>query len=269
MSLPNSVYDLYRDRAVLWVEDELTREALTMLWGPTPGVAVAIAGSKDGVRALVSATPGHRAKKVFGLVDRDFDAPKSVGRIVQTARHEFENELLDFDVIADLSPTPVSAADVEAYAKAHAQGLVPWIACKNTLQVAKEQVRTAFPSDPPLTLSSLGAAADFVLSSVEWRRAPAAWGEWSERARVERELGEWEAMYTASLTTGRWVDSLPGKELFRALRGAAHLGLSAGSLPKASAAQKDLDLAKRICRAMIERDRVPTFVTELRLQLTR
>lgn len=62
MSLPNSVYDLYRDRAVLWVEDELTREALTMLWGPTPGVAVAIAGSKDGVRALVSATPGHRAK---------------------------------------------------------------------------------------------------------------------------------------------------------------------------------------------------------------
>ena len=52
-------------------------------------------------------------------------------------------------------------------------------------------------------------------------------------------------------------------------RGAAHLGLSAGSLPKASAAQKDLDLAKRICRAMLERDRVPAFVTELRIRLTR
>lgn len=266
MSVPNSVYDLYRDRVVLWVEDELTREALTMLWGPTPGVAVAIAGSKDGVRALVNGAPAHRAGRIVGLVDRDFDRPKAGGVIVQTERHEFENELLDFEVLASLTPSKAPAEEIEALAKTHAEGLLPWVACKATLQVAKEAVRAEFPADPSTTLASLDAAADFITGSVEWRLAPAAWGEWSTRPRIERELADWAETFRASLTTRAWCDEFPGKEVFRHLRGHARLRLP-GSAGAASPAQKDLDLAKRVVRAMVDRGRVPRAVSALRERL--
>jgi hypothetical protein len=66
--MADTVYELYRSGKVVWVEDELTREVLTILWGPCR-FHVAIGGSKDGVAALVAGAPmslGSVKKSVSG-----------------------------------------------------------------------------------------------------------------------------------------------------------------------------------------------------------
>lgn len=235
---------LYRTSVVLWVEDELTRSALLRAWGPTKGLSVHVAGRKENVRALARSAATLR---VSGLVDRDFDAPlpgawsEPKRTLFTTDGHEFENDLLDFDVIARVSANGTPAATIEASAQAHATTLIP--------------------SDPGVgTVADLARAADYVLSSPGWSNAPAAWGRWKIRAHVEGRIADEARRLDATLTDGSWREHFSGKEILRWVRG-RDFGLDA--MPAVGHA-RDANLALRVVRAMEDMGRIPPSWIALR-----
>jgi hypothetical protein len=269
VSSVDSVYDLYRNSPVVWVEDELTRDVLVTLWGPSR-IAVAVAGTKNGVRALVQGAPRDRAPRIVGYVDRDFDrsnrdrwkTPEC--RIFCSVGHECENDLLDFEALAAASNRGVSAQELEAAARVYATQLVVWMACKATLRTAKEHIQGTFPGDPPLgRVPDLAAAESYILSSPAWSNGPAAWRDWSGAHHVHNELERHETTYRDSLTTTRWLALFSGKEILRHLRGQNQLGLES-SVAKSNSLTRDLDLARRITRKMVDQDRIPPALLELR-----
>ncbi len=269
MSSVDSVYDLYRNSPVVWVEDELTRDVLVTLWGPAR-IAVAVAGTKSGVRALVQGAPRDRAPRIVGYVDRDFDRPNRDRwntpqcRVFCSVGHECENDLLDFEALAAASNRGASAQDLETAALERATQLVVWMACKATLRTAKEHIQGAFPGDPPLgSVTDLASAETYILASSAWSNGPAAWREWSGAHHVRNELERHETTYRDSLTTGQWTALFSGKEILRHLRGQNQLGLES-SIARGNSLSRDLDLAKRVTRKMVDLNRVPPALSELR-----
>ena len=103
----------------LWVEDELTRIVLSYFWDDDR-IRVLNASGRPGVEHLVRAAPrSFVGKNVVGLVDRDFsqtrpgDWTSPEKYVLYTPAHEFENLLLDFEVLSVLSGRD-SAATIEA-----------------------------------------------------------------------------------------------------------------------------------------------------------
>lgn len=277
MSAADSIYDLYRaQRGFLWVEDELTQEALRILWGQT-GVAIAVAGSKKSVLGLVNGAPEELKDRVLGLVDCDFESSNyptwsamGAGRVYRTDVLEFENYLLDFEALAAESRAvpKKSAADVELVARTAAAKHVWWMACRRTLDDAKREVQGSFPSDPAIVaVSNASDATQHILSSTAWKTVPAAWASW-DAARVMKCVNEWEAVYRGLLGAAKWAGDFSGKELFRAVRSDRTLvmtGESKKRLP--SEAQRDLDFARRVVGRIKAMNRVPAPLAQLRAHL--
>jgi hypothetical protein len=151
-----SVYDLYRGKASLWVEDELTRESLSELWGNS-GIGIHVANSKDAVKHMVAGTPKKLEHKVYGLVDCDFEQPDEAScngtgkRVFRTPCHEFENLLLDFDVLATLARDDFDAEMLRSRAEQRVRELLWWMSCKATLREIRGTLVVNFPGDPRQT----------------------------------------------------------------------------------------------------------------------
>src|SRR4051812_30958548 len=100
-----TVYDLYRGKVKVWVEDWLTHSVLTELWHDAD-LGVIVADGKPAVHHMVRSAPRPLRSKVYGIVDRDFDEDnqKDWSRpdctVLRLPAHEFENLLLDFEVLS-------------------------------------------------------------------------------------------------------------------------------------------------------------------------
>jgi len=122
-----TIFDLYRGRLNVWVEDDLTRVILTDTWQDR-NFHVLSAGGSEAVRYMVrAATTTHILKDlVVGVVDRDFEDDTSDwslpdARIFVLPVHELENLLLDFEVLAALAGKTAAGLYQVALTYAHSQ----------------------------------------------------------------------------------------------------------------------------------------------------
>lgn len=261
--LKTTVADLY-DVApcTLWVEDDLTRVVLTDFWNDNQ-IRVLSAAGKDGVQHLVNAAPHHlRGSSVVGLVDRDL-APEypegweeAGGAILHTNVHEFENLLLDFDVLSALSGRqPKPAAEIKDIARKFAERIRWWMVCKRVLHELSHELSAYFPSDPPVpnasALMDRDAAVEHLRGSKYWKEHQAVLRTWSPPSYIERKIDEWGNTYGEHLSSGEWLRSFSGKEIFRHVRSEVK-GLARLAAGKTEA-QNDEDLGKRIARLLRDR----------------
>ena len=266
----STVYELYRSATVVWVEDELTREVLTILWGPCR-LHLAVAGSKAGVSALVAGAPPALKGRVFGVEDLDFakgnrDAWASAP-VLRLEVHEAENLVLDAGCLSALAVehrAQCTPQDLEREMTAIAQGMVAWMACRATLRTMAESIQ--FPGDPGVAdVPDLARASAYITGHAAWRSTPQVWQTWAVASKVSSELASWEGIYRSAIGSGEWHTLFSGKELLRALRGVGRFRLDA--TPKSvsrTGAERDLDLARLLARKMVELRRIPPWVTELR-----
>ncbi len=84
-----TISTLYNAPAVLWVEDELTRDYLSHLWQNDPDIKFCIAGGIGNVNSAVHDARAKGYRHVFGVRDRDFK---------KTNRHRWENDQSDISV---------------------------------------------------------------------------------------------------------------------------------------------------------------------------
>lgn len=239
----------------LWVEDDLTRVVLTDFWGDQQ-IRVLSAAGKDGVHHLVNAAPPElRGKSVIGLVDRDL-APNYPsewedrgGGILRTSTHEFENLLLDFDVLSALSGRETTpAAAIQDVAREFAKRIKWWMVCKRVLDELCRDMSAYFPGDPPIpnatALMDRDAAMKHIRASKYWSEHKTLLRTWDSERYVERKIDEWVLTYDGHLTTDEWLRSFSGKEIFRYVRSEVK-GLSKLAHGKTET-QNDEDLGKRI-----------------------
>jgi hypothetical protein len=266
-----TLFALYRAPLTVWVEDPLSHSVLTALW-QDPRINVVITQGKPGVRHMVRSNPDPARYCVCGVVDRDFDDdneadwPSAGCRIFHLPAHELENLLLDFEVLAALTKG-VTAAAIRAAAHERAVKLRWWMVHKAVLREMQQELGAGFPGDAP-THGVLLSASDVerrLRTSAYWTDHEAALKSWVEKTRLDdriRELGE---QGKADLDGDAWTQSFSGKEIFRHLR--SHVrGLDEAPIrpPNPSAAERDLDLGKRIARQMKDMQRVPAKLMELR-----
>lgn len=265
----------HRGRAKVYVEDPLTHMLLTDVWH-VPRIKIEVTRGRMGVLHMAQATTIAAHGEVFGVVDSDFDPHNetewnsSACRVFRLPVHEVENLLLDFDVLATLSQesrrrTPETAAQIRTRARDHATGLVSWMACRAVLRAMQQALGDAFPADPAQhECRSLDASADWIAARPYWVTHAAALARWQPPGEIRRELDTWEAMYRSTLEDGSWVREFSGKELFRYLRShVPGLDTRPASAPTASAADRDLDLARRVVGCMKAQGRHPEVLTRL------
>lgn len=271
--MADTVYELYRNAIIVWVEDELTREVLTILWGACP-LHLAVASSRAGVRALVAGAPPKLKRRVFGVEDLDFAKGNrdqwSTADVVRLEVHEAENLVLDpvcLSAVATSNGAACTTQDFEAEMRSLAERMVAWMACRATLREMAERLQ--FPSDPGVAdVPDLTRAAAYIQSHPAWSVSPRLWAASAHPGALARKLAEWEGLYRSAIGSSDWHALFSGKELLRALRGNGRFRLDA--TPKRltrTPAERDLDVAVVLARKMVEMNRVPQWVTELRSAL--
>lgn len=266
----DTVYELYRSAVVVWVEDELTREVLTILWGSCR-LHVAIAGSKAGVSALVAGAPPALKGRVYGVDDLDFAKSNrsswGSADVLHLDVHEAENLVLDSECMASIARergATVTPEEFDAAMRGVASGMVPWMACRATLREISEGLR--FPDDPRVAeVPDLDAAVRHIQSHPAWSQSPTTWTRWSSTPTLRGALDGWERLYRDSIGEPSWCDRFSGKEILRALWSDRRLRLD-GTPRKVvrTSAERDLDVARSIAHRMVAMGRVPTMVMELR-----
>ncbi|MEP7124140.1 MAG: DUF4435 domain-containing protein [Byssovorax sp.] len=266
-----TLFSLYRAPLNVWVEDPLSHSVLTALWRD-PQINVVITQGKPGVRHMVRSNPDPERYCVYGLVDRDFDDDNQAQwsnagcQILHLPAHELENMLLDFDVLASLAKDTTVAA-IEAVAHQRAVAMHWWMVHKAVLREMQRELGAGFPEDVKVDDTLLNAA-DVALrlrSSAYWTDHAAALKLWIEPAKLDDRIQAWGQQLDSDLAGNAWKETFSGKEIFRHLR--SHVrGLDEAPIrpPNPSAAERDLNLGKRIARRMTEMQRVPAKLTELR-----
>lgn len=242
----------------LHVEDDLTRTFLTEVWRD-PAVRVVNAASKDGVKTLVQGTPERsRGKTVVGLVDLDFDVPhcewaNTSRPWVTTDVHEFENYLLDFELLTAIAKD--SPSNIESIAKTYANNIRYWMACKRALRELRRMQLSDFPEDPKLPndpahfITEVDAVAH-IWKNPYWQKQRDGVRNFNE-AHIKGLVTKWAEEYQKDLDSAdsRWTQTFSGKEIFRHLRSKTP-GLARFQRAAQTAAQADEDLAKEIARRL-------------------
>ena len=265
----------YRGRVKVYVEDPLTHMLLTDVWAD-PRMDIEVTRGRAGVLHMAQATNITAHGEVFGVVDSDFDPHNETQwnspacRVFRLPVHEVENLLLDFDVLATLSQesrgrTPETAAQIRTRAHGYAAGLVSWMACRAVLRAMQQALGEAFPGDPTQReCGSLDASAGWIAARPYWVTHAGALARWQPPGTIRAELETWEAMYRATLEDDSWARDFSGKELLRHLRShVPGLDPQPPSAPPRSAADRDLDLARRVVRCMQAQNRQPEVLRRI------
>jgi len=265
----------YRGRVKVYVEDPLTHMLLTDVWAD-PRMDIEVTRGRAGVLHMAQATTITAHGEVFGVVDSDFDAHNETQwnspacRVFRLPVHEVENLLLDFEVLSSLSlesrgRSPETAAQIRTRAHGYARGLVSWMACRAVLRAMQQALGEAFPGDPTQReCRSLDASADWIAARPYWGTHAAALARWQPPGKIRAELETWEAMYRDTLEHDSWVRDFSGKELLRHLRShVTGLDPQPASAPPSSAADRDLDLARRVVRCMQAQNRQPEVLRRI------
>lgn len=264
-----TIYDLYQGPLCLWVEDALTQDVLTALWQDTQ-ISVLIAHGKEGVLHMVGARPARVRGKVFGLVDRDFDDDNEPRweqpdcEILRLPAHELENLLLDFEVLSALSGAE-APGEIEQRARRRAEELLFWMAVKGVLRTMQRSLGAGFPADPPASIDSQAAAAQFLARSAYWASHGREWKRWNDEAERTAALLQEVQRLRGDLSTDAWLRTFSGKEIFRCLRAdVPKLDTTPKRPPNPTSADRDLNLAKRIAAKMRELNLLPAPLNKLR-----
>lgn len=249
------IYDIAP--CILWVEDELTRIWLTELWAD-PRIRVISGAGRQGVEFLVHAAPSQiRGTTVVGLVDCDFSTPNrtkwshSTEVVLRTDVHEFENYLLDFELFGEVAREGSNA--VKQIARNYAKTIQWWMTCKHVLHELRASLASEFPPDPKLgTISNQNDALLHISNDPFWGKHDAGRRNWDPNGKylIGRLLANYQ-QYEDDLNDpkDRWTRTFSGKEIFR------HIRTNVGGLRKfaereQSPAQNDMDLARRMVRAL-------------------
>jgi hypothetical protein len=266
----------YRSAVRIWVEDQLTHDVLKQLWSDMDmDMDVQVGNGKAGALHMVRSVPRSARGKVFAVLDADFeDGNESEWaspdcKMHRLPVHEFENLLLDFEILSQLSGVE-SAEAIEARAKLQAERLVYWMACKAVLREMQRALGAHFPGDPPQSVNSLESAAKHLQEKSYWADHAVAWNRWSESGTRLAALQQAEARLRDDLQSGAWRQTFSGKEIFRYLRSnVPKLDATPKRPPEPTPTDHDLNLAKRIAAAMQERGCVPAVLDRLREALRR
>jgi len=272
--MKTTVLDLYRGRLSVWVEDELSREVLTLLWQDAQ-INVLVARGKAGVQALVGSRPPEFAERVFGIVDRDFDDDNHAMwdqpgcDVLRWPAHELENLLLDFEALSQISSRE-SPEQIEARAKARAEALRAWMACKSVLRELHNELGAEFPTDPRQDLPSLHAAEEHLSLARYWTQHTASFSRWNDPQTRRSALIAADTRLKDDLQSGAWCLTFSGKEIFRHLRShVPGLDRTPKRPPQPTPADRELNVAKLLCERLRSTGRIPPPVTRLRDVLRR
>lgn len=258
MKLPPIDDAFFRGKALLLVEDALTRVVLAECWrmdAKARAIAVRPVGGHSSVVALVQAARELRHNYVFGLVDRDFAGRSGTGAsVIRTELHEIENHLLDYAALARISRGS-TAAVIEQVATARAADLQAWMAVRKTLVEMKTEI-PGMPGDPRESEVPDEATAKAWVRALPYpqdaeRLIRTKWTKPYLDSRLQSHLG-WCA---AESTSGRWVESFSGKEIFRHVRSNVPWRFPIGS---------DEDLAQKVAERWQRQGSTPTFINTLR-----
>jgi hypothetical protein len=207
----------YQGRAILLVEDELTRRIVAKCWEATPRakeIQVRAAGGSDGVARLVEGVRQSGRVDVFGLIDRDFgfEGP-GAGPTFRTARHEIENHLLDFEVLAKIA-AKATREEIHAEALAYATRMKTWMALRCALFELRRD-RPEFPADPKIDRVQTLEEVTRWFEAQKYSEKMQVWvgAKWTT-AHLVKMSAKHALTYEDELTSGRWVETFSGKELF-------------------------------------------------------
>ena len=235
-----TLYALYRAPVSVWVEDPLTYSVLTDVWHD-PEINVVITQGKPGVVHMVRSNPNPDRYCVLGIVDRDFEDDNEARwrdaacRVLRLPVHEFENLLLDFDVLAGLAKGS-SAAEIRARGRARAVELCWWMVYKAVLRRMQQELGAGFPADVPedgALLSAASVEANLRASpSGRTTLRPSRAGIGRPRSTTRSRIAGVASRRTSQGTTGREIvlrqGNLPAPSIARA---GARRGAEAASEP--------------------------------------
>lgn len=266
---------LYRGMINLWVEDELTRAYLSVVWNDDPAVAFFIAGGNEGVHAIVKDAENAGLPNVFGLIDRDFRptnrdhwlTPGKSFRTFVLPVHEIENYLLDPPALAacNLNNLKLSESQIEDRLVATAERLTWWAACRDVIAELKHRFRNGFIADPPQTIADEEAAAKHICASAWFSKLPRESSR-SAEPDVRQLLAEAYTNASACVSSGRWRVEFAGKEVYRDI-GSRICDQNRLHGYRPTPNDFDIDLAKDIAAKQAATLRVPADLTDLILAL--
>jgi hypothetical protein len=258
--------DFFRAPITVVVEDPATRAFIDGLWRD-PKITLRVGASRAGVEAIAKGATRVAHRVVVGLVDLDFFTPhedhwvdpsKSVLRL---NRHEIENYLLDWGILAKIARC--SEQELEQEAAAQARRLIWWMACKRVLHQFSRDLTEGFPSAPKVPPDAQAAdqtaATSFIKDHPFWKKYRETQKSWQPRDIAVKVAQEGER-YEQDCASGRWAETFSGKELLHHLRSFAALDHASQSTP----AQRDEDLARRVAGEMYKSGKIPGDFRRLR-----
>jgi hypothetical protein len=252
---------LTQGNIILWVEDNLTKAYLNILWKLDKSLFnIRVGGGKDVVRAVVHDLRNQYPKvddkieiPVFGFIDIDFTKtnydkwqdrdPEFFVYIPDT--HEIENYLLDWNAIASCNANykTRSINEIKDHASNYAKDLCWWIACKKVLANYHLRLVDKFPWDPSIPqIKSLSDAKSFILEEKNWYNSlPENTNHILNNSFIDKDLSDSHDYFQNLIENDtKWFKEFSGKELFRDLRGYVF------RRKYDSPANMDIDLAKSI-----------------------
>jgi hypothetical protein len=256
---------LYSARVNIWVEDELTRRYLPVVW-QLRGLKLLDAGGASTIAPAVHDAQTQQAFHVFGIVDGDFE-PSNEDRwqtasVFRLPVHEIENYLLlDADALAEskLNSNGRSLAGIEQFMFERASQLLWWTSVCSTIARIRHLVLDGFIERPRLAGLIDRDSARHHFTQSPWLRAFPNSAKLAS-ARLDDWLDEAIAAHQRALADGSWRRTFPGKEIFRSVRGWIHEDRHG----ETTAAGLDADLAQVIARWQQTNGRVPAELLKLR-----
>jgi hypothetical protein len=259
----NSLYSMAP--IVLWVEDTVTRDYLTKLWGDPSEIAFLIAGGNEAVSPAVETAGREGISHVFGLVDRDFGT-SNVGtwnnpqvRVFRLPRHEVENYCLDSVAIqgCGLNNRGRDQGQMDSELLRLANMQPSWLACRRVLSRMQVDVSGDFPADPKIANIPTVVEAERHIVTCSWyTQLMTRSSQWTAAGSVLAELHAAETDYRAAVGNGTWRDEFSGKEIFRQVRSFVYQPRNPGS--------HDSDFAKSIGDWQFSKNRIPPDLEQLR-----
>jgi len=262
---------LYPGLINLWVEDDLTREYLSALWGDDPDVFFLVGGGNEGVRAVVEDARTAGFSNVFGLTDRDFrptnkprwNDPGKTFRTFVLPVHEIENYLLDPAALhaSRLNNRALTESQIDGHLNAAAARLCWWEACREVIAEVKHRFRDEFVPDPPRTLSSHAEASDHVCKST-WFSKLASECAKTSAPEIEQLLTASHSQALQQIQDATWRVDFAGKEVFHDI-GSRICDRTTIRGYSPTALEFDIDLAKDVAASQVASASVPIDLVDL------
>lgn len=261
---------------VLIVGDRITKEYLYAAWGPDQQYFnILTSGGHQVVKGAVEDLRKHGNTTAFGLIDRDFgkdnvarwSASDSPPYMFRPTHHELENFLLDWPALAgcDLNQrrnNPRTADEIRVWAEIEAAKQPWWLACRSCLAELQRLHGAGFPAAPKIpVITDFQNALDHIINSNWFSGLQAQTGKILDTSQLEARIRAAESQYRAEITSGDWMRTFSGKEIFNHLLSRIH------AVPNSPSAEPDVDLAKSVGAWQCANSAIPREIDILRLVL--